>query len=210
MKKTITVPVSESIIDSTPVDIDHYVAQYRMCLKKTAHAILELALLLKNAEDNLSKTQFIVFREKISADETKDSYIKKLLCIAKKYSRLHFIAEKLPPSFTTLYTLSQLDDKAFTQLCDAKKIKPNMTLKDLAEYLNRKPRNADHLFTLNLKKLSNANKASFIIEIEKLCQLYKIELNSTISRSKSQKTSASSEIVFDEFEDVKYSEIETV
>ena len=206
----ITVPMSESIIDSTPVDIDHYVAQYRMCLKKTAHAILELALLLKNAEDNLSKTQFIVFREKISADETKDSYIKKLLCIAKKYSRLHFIAEKLPPSFTTLYTLSQLDDKAFMQLCDAKKIKPNMTLKDLAEFLNSKPRNADHLVTLNLKKLSNANKASFIIEIEKLCQLYNIELNSTISRSKSQMTSASSEIVFDEFEDVEYREIETV
>jgi hypothetical protein len=73
-----------------------------------------------------------------------------------------------------------------------------------------KPRNADHLVTLNLKKLSNANKASFIIEIEKLCQLYNIELNSTISRSKSQMTSASSEIVFDEFEDVEYSEIETV
>ena len=210
MPKTNIVPVSESIIDEIPVDIDHYVTQYRMCLKKTAHAILELALLVKNAEDNLSKSQFNVFREKICADKTKDSYIKKLLCIAKKHSRLHFIADELPPSYTTLYTLSQLDDNAFKQLCNAKKITPNMTLKDLAEYLNRKPRNADHLVTLNLKKLSSANKASFIIEIEKLCQLYKIELNSNTFKSTSQKMPASSEIVFDEFEDIEYREIETV
>ena len=46
----------------------------------------------------------VEFREAIGANASKDTYIKKLLCIAKASARFTSISDRLPPSYTTLYS----------------------------------------------------------------------------------------------------------
>ena len=77
--------------------------EYSVCITKTASSILELANVVYRAKEDLSKDEYELFRIQINADESKDSYLKKLCCIAQKASRLDSIKEKLPAAYTTLY-----------------------------------------------------------------------------------------------------------
>ena len=103
MKKSLGLVVNEVVLDNSEVDIEHYVQQYHLCLTKSAQAILELAILVYTANKSLGSAKFKVFRERIGAGPTKDSYIQKLMCIASESSRFTSVIDILPPNYTTLY-----------------------------------------------------------------------------------------------------------
>ena len=190
--------------------IEQFVSDYRMCVQKTATAILELANVVNSAYSSLSKSDFKAFRDAIGADESKDSYIKKLKCIAQKSARFNAISDKLPPSYTTLYTLSQLNDATFTQLCSDNVIAPNMTALALTSYVDKKSTKNVTDIVLSLKNLSKEVKYLAFAEIQTVCKKFNIELKSNIQTPFANKIEKLADLNAFLIEDVEVkSELET-
>ncbi len=141
MKETfmsnVVIPFSPSTVVMNS-QVEKFATQYRLCVQKTAIAILELAKVVGDAKRELSKDLFVEFREAIGANASKDTYIKKLLCIAKASARFTSISDRLPPSYTTLYSLSQMKDDVFKKISTDDVISPEMTARTLVNYLKMK------------------------------------------------------------------------
>lgn len=183
MKEPVMSKVVAPVVSSTIVmnaQVEQFVNQYRLCVKKTATAILELACVVGTAANELSKPNFMLFREQIGADKSKDSYIKKLRRTADCSARLNSVSDKLPPSYTTLYTLSQLSDEVFTQVCEDDVISPRMTALALSPYVNKKSTTTDLDVTLSFKNVSDSDKFAALKEIQDICKKFKIELKTKI------------------------------
>jgi hypothetical protein len=202
-------PVSQdSVVDTAK--IEQFVSDYRICVQKTASAILELANVVNSAYTSLSKLEFDSFRDAIGADKSKDSYIKKLKCIAQKSARFNAISDKLPPSYTTLYTLSQLNDATFTQLCSDNVIAPNMTALSLTSYVDKKSTKNVTDIVLSLKNLSEEVRVLALAEIQTVCKKFNIELKSNIQSSFANKIEKLADLNAFLIEDVEVkSELET-
>ena len=202
-------PVSQDAVVNT-AKIEQFVCDYRMCVQKTASAILELANVVYSASTSLSKSEFKAFRDAIGADKSKDSYIKKLNCIAQKSARFNAISDKLPPSYTTLYTLSQLNDATFTQVCSDNVIAPNMTALALTSYVDKKSNKNDSDIVLSFKNLSDEVKYLAFSEIQVVCKKFNIELKSNIQSPFANKIEKLSDLKATLIEDVEVkSELET-
>jgi hypothetical protein len=163
--------------------VEEFVFQYRICVQKTANAILELANVVKSAKDTLSDDDFKFFRQEIGANESKDSYIKKLICIAKVSSRFADLSDKLPPSYTTLYTLSQLSDDVFLKICSDNVISPRMTAAELSPYFSKKSNKVELQAMLSFKNVDDSEKSLAFSLIKQICDKFKIELKVNIHSS---------------------------
>jgi hypothetical protein len=186
MKEPVMSKVVAPVVSSTIVlnaQVEQFAAQYRLCVQKTATAILELANVVGDAKRNLSTELFAEFRDAIGANASKDSYIKKLLCISKASARLNALSNKLPPSYTTLYTLSQLSDDVFTKVCADDVISPRMTALALSPYLNKKSTTTELDVTLSFKNVSESDKFVALKQIQDICNKFNIELKSKIESS---------------------------
>ena len=202
-------PVLQDSVAST-AKIEQFISEYRMRVQKTATAILELANVVYSASTSLSKSEFKAFRDAIGADESKDSYIKKLKCIAQKSARFNAISDKLPPSYTTLYTLSQLNDATFIQVCSDNVIAPNMTALALTSYVDKKSNKNDSDIVLSFKNLSNDVKYLAFFEIQAVCKKFNIELKSSSQLPFANKIEKLSDLKATLIEDVEVkSELET-
>ena len=184
MKKSLGLVVNEVVLDNSEVDIEHYVQQYHLCLTKSAQAILELATLVYTANKNLGSDKFKVFRERIGAGPTKDSYIQKLICIASESSRFTPVIDILPPNYTTLYSLSQLSDNRFSELCAKNVISPTMTANTLAngkclKKLYTKPKlnesNNSLIFTVDLREIDARAVKRVLKALYAVCDEFDIE-----------------------------------
>ena len=183
MKETVMSKVVTPVVSSTIVlnaQVEKFATQYRLCIQKTAAAILELANVVGDAKRDLSKELFIEFREAIGANVSKDSYIKKLICIANASARLNSLSDKLPPSYTTLYTLSKMSDDAFTQVCEDDVISPRMTALALSPYTDKKSSSTAIDVLLSFKNVSDSEKIIAYNQIQKICTKFNIELKSKI------------------------------
>jgi hypothetical protein len=166
--------------------VSKLVNEYNTSLAKTANSIIELANIVYRAKEDLNKQEYDFFRKSIQADEAKESYLKKLHCIAKKSSRLESIKEKLPAAYTTLYALAKLTDTQFQRLLDEDAIKPDLTANELSIF---KLKIIKHTSTINaIKKFSIKSSTStdlnnFIIELKNLCIKFNVELNSKFNTS---------------------------
>lgn len=171
--------------------VEKFANQYRMCINKTASAILELANVVFNARGELTKKQFKEFRQSIGADSSKDSYINKLCVIAENQSRFAAIHDKLPASYTTLYNLAKLDTETFAKVSDAQIISPQMTAVRLTQCLNMssvsakskttlKSRKQCVRFTLDLENIDNLIALQVISEINQVCEKFFIHIETAI------------------------------
>ncbi len=200
MSKVVAPVVSPTIVLNAQVE--QFAAQYRLCVQKTATAILELANVVGDAKRNLSIELFAEFRDAIGANASKDSYIKKLLCISKASARLNALSNKLPPSYTTLYTLSQLSDEVFTQVCEDDVISPRMTALALSPYVNKKSTTTDLDVTLSFKKVSESDKFVALKQIQDICKKFKIELKTKIESASTPTIKKLADLNADEITDV--------
>lgn len=178
MSKNNTATIETNVVISAQVT--QFVEQYKMCVKKTAKSILELADVVLSAKESLSDKNYTQFRNQIGADKSKDSYIKKLLCIAKNSARLNSISANLPPTYTTLYTLSQLSNDKFNQVCSENIITPNMTALALTSYLEKKTSKNVPDIVLSFKNLNDNVKQVAFAEIKSICIKFNIDLKSNI------------------------------
>lgn len=207
-KKNISVTTTATVISK---EVAQYVDQYKKCVQKTAESILGLADIVYAADRELSKEEFEKFRKEIGANQTKDSYIKKLICIAKKSARFNAIKNDLPPNYTTLYSMTKLDDDTFKQVVDDNVVHPDMTAVALSKYLGNKPSKNVPEIILSLKNLSDEVIQLAITEIELLCQKFNIVYKSNIATSPTTAIKKLSNLKSTYIEDIEYdSELETI
>jgi hypothetical protein len=193
MKETamsnVVAPVVSTVVLNAQVE--KFANQYRLCIQKTASAILELACVVKTAKDELSVKQFKEFRLEIGADSSKDSYIKKLCVIAENQTRFVSIQDALPASYTTLYNLAKIDSESFAKVINAHIISPQMTAMRLARCLNMRtvsakskltttPQKHCVRFSIYLQNIDDSVALKVIAEINKVCEKYLIQVECVI------------------------------
>jgi hypothetical protein len=185
MSNVVISTVSDTVVVNNQVEI--FANQYRMCINKTASAILELASVVFNAREELTKNQFKEFRQKIGADSSKDSYINKLCVIAENQSRFAAIRDQLPASYTTLYNLAKIDNQTFAKVIDAQIISPQMTAVRLSQCLNMSTVSAKSKITstskkqcirfmLDLQNIENSIALKVISEVNQVCEKFLIHV----------------------------------
>jgi hypothetical protein len=110
----------------------YWAAQINTIWRKTAISYIEMGKLLVEAKSVLKQSEWkLLLDNELDFDESK---AKKLILIAQhqtltKSSNLNL----LPPSYTTLYTLTKLDDKAVSTAIKRGDIHPNMDGSDADE-----------------------------------------------------------------------------
>jgi hypothetical protein len=184
MKETVMSKVVAPVVSSTIVlnaQVEKFASQYRLCIQKSAAAVLELANVVGDAKRDLSKELFIEFREAIGANASKDTYIKKLLRIANASARLSALSDKLPPSYTTLYALSKMSADVFTQVCEDDVISPCMTALTLSPYNDKKSTSTVLDILLSFKNVSKSDRLIAYNQIQAICSQFNIELKSKIA-----------------------------
>lgn len=164
------------------ITIDSYVISYRASIKKSAFSILELANIVYEAKNNLSEKDYDEFCSQIAVDK-KSSYLKKLNCIAIKASRFTAYVEFLPPNYTTIYALTQLDDDTFKRVVAANVLSPAMTASDLSAYLEVKQKQSvsTKRFTIDFSKISADVYEEAYREFVAFCKKFNIELKDSVS-----------------------------
>jgi hypothetical protein len=211
MKETfmsnVVIPFSPSTVVMNS-QVEKFATQYRLCVQKTAIAILELAKVVGDAKRELSKELFVEFREAIGANASKDTYIKKLLCIAKASARFTSISDRLPPSYTTLYSLSQMKDDVFKKISTDDVISPEMTARTLVNYLKMKrvvvsakkirQNNQCVTFILDLKNIEKNTAVNVLKEIEKVCKSFFITYECSIDNSSSFQFLSPQDLIYEE------------
>lgn len=119
--------------DYSQTQVDRFAKEYSEYVKKSAVSVLELAKLIKRAKDDLSKAGFNQFCKQIGS-EPSGSYIKKMICIADNEFRFNKVQDRLPPSYTTLYLLTQFSDEVFKKICDDGVLHAGVTANKLLPY----------------------------------------------------------------------------
>lgn len=158
--------------------IEEYASQYRLCIKKTAASILELACVVGEAKKDLSYEEFTKFRLSIGAPPSKDSYIKKLLKIANSSSRLSSVSDSLPPNYTTLYELAKMPSDSFQKVRNDGVLSPDMTAKTLSPYLDKTESSSASAneAVLVFKNVAPTQRIDALKNLQELCNKFKIEL----------------------------------
>lgn len=104
------------------IEVKHYItdrerffSQYSLFAIKTAQSTVEMCRVVFEAKEELSKEEFSEFCTDIG-HKGEDSTIRKYLAIGAAYERLIQYADKLPNSWTSIYTLTQIPSETFNAL----------------------------------------------------------------------------------------------
>lgn len=92
-----------------------YVSAYSLFAVKTAQATVEMCRVVFEAKEELSKEEFSEFCNDIG-HKGEDSTIRKYLAIGAAYERLIQYADKLPNSWTSIYTITQIPSETFNAI----------------------------------------------------------------------------------------------
>jgi len=96
-------------------DRERFFSQYSLFAVKTAQSLVEMGRVVFEAKEQLSKQEFSNFCTDIG-HKGEDSTIRKYLAIGAAYERLIQYADKLPNSWTSIYTLTQIPSETFNAL----------------------------------------------------------------------------------------------
>jgi len=96
-------------------DRERFFSQYSLFAVKTAQSSVEMGRVVFEAKEQLSRDEFSNFCTDIG-HKGEDSTIRKYLAIGAAYERLIQYADKLPNSWTSIYTLTQIPAETFNAL----------------------------------------------------------------------------------------------
>ncbi len=104
------------------IEVKHYItnrerfySQYSLFAIKTAQSTVEMCRVVFEAKEELSRDEFSEFCTDIG-HKGEDSTIRKYLAIGAAYERLIQYADKLPNSWTSIYTITQIPSDTFNAL----------------------------------------------------------------------------------------------
>ena len=109
-----------------PANVTSFAEKFNQFSRKTAEAVIGMAEVVISAKQALNKKDFGIFCTQIRFD-AQSSSIRKLLQIGKVADVLMSKSEKLPPSWTSLYNLSQLSSEVLEDLIDSDKVFAGMS-----------------------------------------------------------------------------------
>lgn len=98
--------------------------------RNSADNLLEIGLTFLDAKKHLSKDEHQQFLSETHYVEN-SSAVRKWECIGQAYVRLKSISQLLPPVFTTLYQLSQLNADQLDVLIKNKVLNPSVSSKEI-------------------------------------------------------------------------------
>lgn len=96
-------------------DRERFFSQYSLFAIKTAQSTVEMCRVVFEAKEELSREEFSNFCTDIG-HKSEDSTIRKYLAIGAAYERLIQYSDKLPNSWTSIYTLTQIPSETFNAL----------------------------------------------------------------------------------------------
>lgn len=96
-------------------DREHFFSQYSLFAIKTAQSTVEMCRVVFEAKEQLSRDEFSNFCTDIG-HKGEDSTVRKYLAIGAAYDRLIQYADKLPNSWTSIYTITQIPSETFNAL----------------------------------------------------------------------------------------------
>jgi hypothetical protein len=186
-----------------------FVERYRLSVKKTAESILELANVVFSAKTELSKDEFKKFRIEIDADSSKDSYIKKLCVIASNAARFEPIKDKLPASYTTLYSLANIEQSKFDEILEKNIISTKMTALDLTKcFKNQVAMRSNSVnakktlhcvtFNLDIRNIEKSTVTKVIHEIAEVCKMFNVHYECDSSPSIAKQSEDTQDVEFEE------------
>jgi hypothetical protein len=94
---------------------EQLVSDYSLFAVKTAQSTVEMCRVVFEAKEELSREEFSEFCTDIG-HKGEDSTIRKYLAIGAAYDRLIQYADKLPNSWTSIYTITQIPSEIFNAL----------------------------------------------------------------------------------------------
>jgi hypothetical protein len=104
------------------IEVKHYItsrerfySQYSLFAIKTAQSTVEMCRVVFEAKEELSRGEFSNFCTDIG-HKGEDSTVRKYLAIGAAYERLIQYADKLPNSWTSIYTITQIPSETFNAL----------------------------------------------------------------------------------------------
>lgn len=116
-------------------EVDSIVSRYVGFYNKTVEGILGMSKAVFDAS-RLNADDRAEFCEKTNLDEKSSTY-KKYVKIGNKYEVFFKHQDKLPPNWTSLYTITSLTDSVVEDLLDREEINPNMTGSELKTLVNK-------------------------------------------------------------------------
>ena len=96
-------------------DRERFFSQYSLFAIKTAQSTVEMCRVVFEAKEELSRDEFSEFCTDIG-HKGEDSTVRKYLAIGAAYERLIQYADKLPNSWTSIYTITQIPSETFNAL----------------------------------------------------------------------------------------------
>jgi hypothetical protein len=112
--------------------------------------ILEAALLMSEAKESLSKSDYEDFL-KLTNYQAKSSSVRKWIQIGKSYVRLKPISHNIPPVWTTIYKISTLKADQLDLLEKNNVLKPSVTAKDIDDAINTKNRSHQPKYRISIQ-----------------------------------------------------------
>ena len=105
---------------------ERFLSQYSLFAIKTAQSTVEMCRVVFEAKEELSREEFSEFCTDIG-HKGEDSTVRKYLAIGAAYERLIQYADKLPNSWTSIYTILQIPAETFNALAQVGESFANLT-----------------------------------------------------------------------------------
>lgn len=126
--------------------------------RRSAGAILECARLYREARLDIPKPKWAELNKLLDFDGAKASKLYSIAEVKAFYDARYL--KQLPPSFSTIYLLSQLSENQIVMLLDKGDIHPNMEREDAQELLDRLTGKADKKKAEKAEKKAKAEAES--------------------------------------------------
>ena len=167
------VPNGTQIISSHVTD---YVDRYRSIAKRTAESIIMLASTLVEAKDALETGDFEQFCNEVGLDQNGSTF-RKLQKIGDEATRFQPVLDKLPNTWTTIYSLAKLEASDFHRIVDDGVLTPFMTASEVSGHIKtRKEQETRKTFMISVASLSAKEIKSLHAEIMTLQATYGFDM----------------------------------
>jgi hypothetical protein len=113
--------------------LKEYVSKYSALSTKSVDSILDIGSLMLDAKTELL-TDYETFLSAIKYDN-KSSSVRKWHVIGKSRTKLEMYKDRIPPMWSTIYTLAELDGSVLDELVTNGVLKSSMTAKELKSAL---------------------------------------------------------------------------
>lgn len=161
--------------------VEAYVQRYNSFLRKTAEAVLGLAITLAEAKSKLNGVDFNIFCDEVGTPESSSTY-KKLLKIADNAARFQPFVNRLPNTWTTIYKLATLPSEKFERV--SANLTPFITAREINQIIGeeKEGRKTEHYdIKLSFEDMLPDQKAKIYEELDRLKAEYSFKVLETMN-----------------------------